>query len=403
MAAKLLMLAGALIPLTPLVGFLYHRINLLWILGGCWGFAAWLASVSPQKSKQVTKTAWRVFGVVCTAWFLASVCLVLIRPWAEPLLQQKVLSMAGDSLFGIFPEWMKLRTSKLFDYLYIWNPWQVIALAGAALSIAGLAHLTSPRWWQALATPSGVAIQLLVFWFQWTPWTGPDMPYDKHPLVSVLQREVGSNGRLAQDDFPWGGGYFDPNTLAPSGVAVARGYDGVLPHGMKSPTGLPWDFPGTTHFLGKIGGRSPDGWLEVWSDGDWRLVKRPEQSVGMVRGKSGDVPLLREQFARPTLNTMEASIPTGAKSLSIFSNWNRGWQWKMGGNVDWQPAGCNPDRSIQVVFDKALEQDEMIYFRFDPAPPLWVFMITGLSGLGVAVVGIFGLPKLAGRPTGLSN
>jgi hypothetical protein len=50
-----------------------------------------------------------------------------------------------------------------------------------------------------------------------------------------------------------------------------------------------------------------------------------------------------------------------------------------------------------VVFDKALEEDTTIYFRFDPAPPPWVSVITGLSVLGVAVIGIFGRPRLAGQ------
>jgi hypothetical protein len=396
-AAKLLMLAGALIPLTPLVGFLYHRINLLWIFGGCWGAAIWLSTVAESSIRRITSMLWVALAVICAAWIAASVALVLLRPWAEPLLQERVLSMAGDSLFGMFPDWMKMRTSKLFDYLCIWNPWQMVALAGAGLSIWGLTRLSSGRWLESLATPAGVSLQLLLFWFQWTPWSAPEMPYEKHPLVAVLQREVGSSGLLAQESTPWGVGYFNANMLVPAGVAVTLGYDAIKPHGMTSPTGLPWDFPGATHFLGRIRDRAPVGWTEVWSDGNWWLLERPEQSVGMVRGKSCDVPLLREQFARPTLNTMEASIPSGSTSLTVFSNWNRGWQWRMGANDDWEPAGCTPARSIQVVFDKALEEDTTIYFRFDPAPPPWVSVITGLSVLGVAVIGIFGRPRLAGQ------
>ena len=297
--------------------------------------------------------------------------------------------MAGTSLFGMFPEWMKMRVSGLFDYLYVWNPWHLAALAGAVLSTWGLARLSSPRWWEAMATPLGVALLLVLFWFQWTPWTSPEMPYTKHPLVSVLQEEVGSTGRLAQEDFPWGGGYFDPNMLAPAGVAVARGYDAIQPHGMKSPTGLPWDFPGSTHFLGKICERAPDGWLEVWSDGKWQLLKRPEQSVGSIRLENGDEPLLREQFTRPTLNTMEAEAPAGATELTLFSNWHRGWRWQESGTSAWKPVECSPIRSVQVVFDKPLATDSKIYFHFDPAPPVWVLAVMGLSVLGVAWVGMF--------------
>jgi hypothetical protein len=395
-AAKLLMLAGALIPLTPLVGFLYHRINLLWILGGCWGAAVWLSTATESSNRRITSMLWTALAVICAAWIAASVALVLLRPWAEPVLQEKVLSMAGDSLFGMFPEWMKMRTSKLFDYLCIWNPWQTAALAGAALSIWGLTRLSSRRWLESMATPLGVSLQLLLFWFQWTPWSAPEMPYNKHPLVAVLQREVGGSGLLAQESTPWGVGYFNANMLAPSGVAVTRGYDAIQPHGMKSPTGLPWDFPGATHFLGKIGERWPDGWFEVWSDERWRLLRKPEQSVGVVRLGSGDVPLLREQFMRPTLNTMEAEVPAGATSVTLFSNWHRGWHWKDFRTGDWKPAKCSSIRSVEVEFDEPLPEDSRIYFRFDPAPPPWISAITGLSIIGVAVLGVFGRPRLAG-------
>jgi hypothetical protein len=284
---------------------------------------------------------------------------------------------------------MKMRTASLFHYLCIWNPWQLSALAGAVLSTWGLSRLFSTRPWQAMALPAGVAVQLVLFWFQWTPWTGPDMPYDKHPLVGILQKEVGSTGRLAQENFLWGAGYFDPNMLAPSGVAVTRGYDAIQPLGMKSLSGLPWDFPGTTHFLGKIGDRAPADWIEIWSDGKWQLLENPEQSVGIIRGQSGDMPLMREQFSRRTLNTMEAEVPSGTTSVVLFSNWHRGWYWRGNRQSPWKPAICSSIRSVEVEFEKPLVSDARIYFRFDPSPPTWVSVITGLSILGVAGVGVF--------------
>ena len=56
-----------------------------------------------------------------------------------------------------------------------------------------------------------------------------------------------------------------------------------------------------------------------------------------------------------------------------------------------------------VLFDKPLPEDSRIYFRFDPAPPPWVSVITGLSFIGVAVIGIFGRPRLAGQTDRLSK
>jgi len=388
-AAKLLMLAGALIPLTPLVGLLYHRMNLLWILGGCWGASVWLSSAPEETIRRFARFVGIGLSLFCAAWLVASVALVVLRPWAEPLLQAKVISAAAASLSGNFPDWMKARAAGLFDYLCIWNAWQLMFLAGAALSAWGLTRIFSTRWWEAIVLPLGVVIQLIVFWFQWTPWSNPELPYGTHPLVGVLQEEVGSTGRLAQEDFPWGGGYFDPNMLAPSGVAVTRGYDAIQPDGMRSPTGLPWDFPGSTHFLGRIGERSPEGWAEVWSDGKWHLLSKPEAAVGMIRLKSGDLPLLREQFGRPTLNTMEAEVPVGTTALTLFSNWHRGWQWREGREGAWKPVDCSPIRGVEVVFDKPLSVDSRVYFRFDPAPPTWVSFITITSILIVAGVGLF--------------
>jgi hypothetical protein len=44
--AKVLIITGLVIPLTPLVGPLYHRVNLLWILGGSWAAAEGLYIIS---------------------------------------------------------------------------------------------------------------------------------------------------------------------------------------------------------------------------------------------------------------------------------------------------------------------------------------------------------------------
>jgi hypothetical protein len=119
----------------------------------------------------------------------------------------------------------------------------------------------------------------------------------------------------------------------------------------------------------------------------------------MIRGPSGELPLPRENFARPTLNTMEADVPAGTTKLTLFSNWDRGWYWRGEASADWKQAGCSADRCVEVVFDQPMPVGSRIYFRFSPAPPLWASVVTGLSLLGIAGIAglaVFGRRRLVG-------
>jgi hypothetical protein len=330
----------------------------------------------------------RFLGFFIILWLVMSLGILSKRANLVEQLQEKVSAMASTSLFGIFADWMDARAAGLVDYIVIWNPWQIAMIVGLLLSIWGLTQLKSSQVRQFTAA-AGVAMQLSVSWWQWTTWSDR-LNIDPEPVLGALLRsELGNTGRLSTEQGPWAENVFTPNTLMPAGVPVANGYDAIQPHGMKSPSGLPWEFPGVTHFLGKIINRAPNGWIEVWNDGEWRLLRRPEQSVGWIRMEHGEKPMLRDRFARPTLNTMEAEVPVGTAGLTLFSNWHRGWRWKEGATGAWKPAECSPIRSVQVVFDKPLVADSTIYFRFDPASPAWVMVVSGLSILGVAWTGMF--------------
>lgn len=393
-SAKLLMLAGVLVPLSPLVGFLYHRFNVLWILGGCWACCAWLSAASPDTLRRSSAWLGGFLALGALIWTLASFGIVLWRESLDAALQAKVLAASSSSAFGIFQDWMRSRAAGLLDYLCIWNPWQLMMLGGAAISTWGLSRLQPARGVWQFAAAAGVALQLNVFWWQWTTWSKPELVYEQPELASFLKQEVGTNGRLAVKPAPWAEAMFPPNMLMPSGVAITGGYDAIQPFGMKSPSGKSWDFPGATHFLGKVEDEGPKDWFEVWNDGTWHVLRNPVQSVGLITTSVEARPLQREMFARPTLNTMTASVPAGAKKLTLYSNWHRGWRWRDPGNGEWKPVDKSDIRSVEVTFDEPLSSDSVIQFRYLASAPKWAMVITMLSMLGIVVVAFSGGRRL---------
>lgn len=388
--AKLLMLAGVLVPLSPLVGYLYHRFNVLWIFGGCWAACAWLAAASPETLRRASK--WMAWSLVTASfvWFLASLGILRWHERIESALQAKVAAASSASAFGIFREWMLSRASALLDYLCIWNPWQLSMLAGTAISIWGLRFANSAKGVARFAAAAGVALQLGVFWWQWTTWSKPESIYERPALASFLKQEVGQTGRLAMEPAPWAEGMFPPNMLMPSGVAITGGYDAIQPLGLKSPTGKSWDFPGATHFLGRIGSDGPADWDQIWSDGRWHVLRNPMPSAGRVSSDAGEVALGRERFARPTPNTMRVVAPAGATRLMLYSNWHHGWRWRDPFDGLWKPAEQSEMRSVQVTFGRSLLSDTRIEFRFFPSSSAWTRALTLASLLGVAVVAVYG-------------
>lgn len=383
LAAKAMMVCGVVIPLTPLVGYLYHRFNVVWIVGGCWAAGAWLAATDDARIRQ-WQLRWRGPLVAFVGvWMLVSLCLVVGRGWLEPWLQSKVLSFSSTGAFGHFTGWMQDRAARLIGYLCIWNPWQLVGLAGLLLSFWGLAWIrkSSPA---ALVAALGVALQLSVFWWQWTTWSQPRLPYGQTPLEQLLKHEVGTTGRLAMDPPSRGEIWLPPNTLMPAGVAITGGYDAMHPNGMRSPTGFAWDFPGTTHFLGKISGPIPKGWELVWQDGRRGLWRNPSPVGGRVYGDDLFSPALLplENLTRPTANTLRVRLPAGASGAELFSNWRRGWFWRPQGETAWQPAELGENRTIKLYLPKPLGNEAAIELRYDPSPPSWAVVISAIS-LGV--------------------
>ena len=393
-AAKLMMVVGVIVPLTPLVGLLYVRFNIVWILGGCWAAVAWLNQASDVELTKLGRVLLVFVAVLAALWLAGSVVLWWARPMIEPLLQAKVVSMEQGSAYGLFTAWMIGRGDRLLDFLCIWHPLQVVALAGLVISIVGLPWIKLPKLY-CYAAAIGVVLQLSVFWWQMTTWSEPRLPYGASSLERVLQERGASLGRLAMKPRSWAEYMAPPNTLMPAGIPITAGYDSIHPFGMRSPSGVEWEFPGTTHFLGRSDEPAPADWTVVWEEGNWRLWENPAPSMGAVflHGGEGSVNLAPRDVQRPTHNTMRVAIPEGATGLSIFSNWHRGWEWRMEAKDEWKKVGLGENRTMQVYLASPASAKGAVDLRYNPMPPLWVLGVSLLSLVAVALVGVLGTKR----------
>jgi len=393
-AAKLLIGAGLIIPLTPLVGVLYQRVSLLWILGGCWAAGVWISTATDVELKKLRWWGWRIVGIVLGLWIAVSLGLVAFREPLRDALLDRISAAAAGSQFGIFTGWMQQRAVGLLDYLCIWNPWQLLGLSGLLLSLWGISNCKACESRCGALLTIGVALQLSVFWSQWTTWSTPRDVYADSELARLIQKEVGNNGRLAQGEGTPATIPFPRNTLMPLGVAITDGYDSIHPDGMRSPTGKSWDFPGATHFLGSADEEQPAGWQELWSDGRWVLLRKPVPTVGMVTLESGlPLPLHLDDFKRGSMNKMEAFVPAGAVKLELFSNWHRGWRWRDDLEGRWNETIAGPTKGVEVFFNQPTSEAKVVYFQFDPTPPDWVLVVTGLSAMAVLALALSGASR----------
>lgn len=371
--ARILAWGGLGIPLTPLVGPLYHRVQLLWILGGCWAAAAWLQSLTPEEIRVLRRRLWSALTLFASLWLVVSLGVLAIQPWLKTMVQSRVLAAADKSQFGIFRDWMDQRVSVFFSEWPLWSSGQLLFLVGFAISIWGLTSVFQTTRFRWLILALGVALQTHCLWWQWTSWTSlREEIYQKSSWVGILQKEVGKNGRLAQETGSYGVVPFGPNTLQPSGVAVAGGYESIHPNGIDSPTGKAWDFPGVTHYFGSAGRQGPEGWSLVRSKDGWGLWENPSPSWGIIKLEHGDqVNLGRNLFKQISFNTNHIFLPPGTKRLEVFLNWHPGWKWGTAEGQAWSDTSRGGAGGILVNLERAAPQSTKIVLRFDPSPPNW--------------------------------
>lgn len=273
--ARLLVIFALAIPLTPLVGPLYHRVLLLFALGGAWAFADFLSNATA--ASRITFSRWVGVGAgaIVSGWMIASIVLI----WIAPTLKMKVAAFVtprlAQSQFGMFDRWFLDRAESFVDSLFIWNPAQlplvILALGGILLIYLGSKRRLPDLYWQGpFALVLGMELFLLAA--RWiTVVDFEKFPaYASTPEIEEVRRIVG-NGRVYTGV---GGRSIADVPLAPNiptvfGISHLDVYESIRPAGLWANTGFATDRDtlrriGVTHILKPTGASAPFGCRVVY-------------------------------------------------------------------------------------------------------------------------------------------
>jgi hypothetical protein len=382
-------IAGLLLPLTPLVRVLYQRLFLLFILGGILAFTHFMQTATRETRLRFCRFSAVVAAASTAIWLLASVILST-QPGFLSAVRGKIIASGGGSSFGHFSEWIAQRADRFTGDLFIWSPQQAIPLLLLFTALAGLrltASTASPhRKIGSLIVAAAVVLEVSLFSSRWIVWTDPTTYplFSSTPESEALKEHVGSSGRVTTLMHPTSHMAmtpFVPNTLAAYGVATIGGYDSIIPDGMLQPGSTETDANrlgriGVTHLVTFTGNPDvPDNWKLTWRSPSMELFSNPytQPRYGgfnsdsdmneFVSGGSPQITTLRETTQRENSRSIE--VPAGVSCIRVAENHAKGWEYRCERDSEWMEVIRARDSSMLMHLNQSAE-NTTVHMRFRP-------------------------------------
>jgi hypothetical protein len=416
--ARLLIVMGLLLPLTPLVRVLYQRLFLLFIIGGIYAFVHFMQNASDKERMRWFKVLAWIGSIGVAAWTVASLFLMKQGTLITSL-QQRIVNEGTGSSFGYFRKWLEMRASNFTDDLFIWSPQQSWPLILLALGIVGLG-LTASQEIRRRSLGSWIAVfavigEVSLFASRWVVWADPKKEplFPKTAETRALREHVGKNSRVSCLNHPTAHMSvtpFLPNTLAAYDIATITGYDSIVPDGMI----LPNETPGDAAKLGKFGvthlitwSDNPDvpvEWDKVWSGPMMDLYANPlavpryagftsfENLQKFLHNERNECVTIEELSGRE--NSRKLRVPSGVTNMRIAENHAHGWEYRaVGIHTEWQHAMRASDGSIIMEFPKTTAET-IVEMRYAPPMRSLGWSTTGISALlGIAFLSWLGMSR----------
>ncbi len=402
LAARLLIAAGLLIPLTPLVAPLYQRIFLLAVLGTVWAAAETFAALDRQAAGTVAKWSGRLLIAGAGIWTVLSLALVA---GGGPLRNRIVAFMAekgSASQFGAtFPDWVSDRATKFLEMFPIWSPGSAVPLLLAIAGVAALSSFAGGRFGKpalALCAIILVTAELTLFASRWVtfsqPSDGPDL-FERPPAVDIAL-VAGPDARLLISHRDPASTPFAPNTLNTFGIATAQGYDSVhdrVIDGIMNATPSSNDlgrFGITAALLDESEQPPRDKWREAGrANGLILWMARFAAPRYSTEGTSAQPEVLKSTASRRVL-----AAPAGATAIRVAENWHGDWRWRTG-DQPWRRTEPDSDGSIRIAPLTAASWN--VEMRFIPALQRWPGWVS--AGCWIAMAGLAAGLRFASRPS----
>jgi len=339
--ARLCIVTGLLIPLTPLVGPLYHRVLLLFVFGGAWACADFLSNRPGSFQHAFARRGLIVAASASLSWLLASLLLFPARHALTARVRAYVNARLARSQFGTFEQWFDNRAVAFVNSLFIWNKQHLtlvlpITAGLAVLYVATRRGRTSPRTHALLAVI--IAVELAVMANRWITAVDPSR-FPPYPAIAGMPElmQAAANGRVAHVDGATSIAHlpFAPNIPSVYGVAHLKTYESIWPLGLWSDKGYGMDPDtlvslGVTHMLAVAPLPVGDDWTLVRQDGSMSLYRPVRESVPVYSvqllesgGRSvwrGITPALK------TPNTLSFMLEPGTTAIRVIAKPSPHWQ-----------------------------------------------------------------------------
>lgn len=407
--AKWLILIGLIIPLTPLVGPLYHRVQLLFLLGGAWMAAEMIASIAADPLRKSTR--WISIAVIAIGVTLLGVALMPqnIRNSLENKVVAKCLTASSRSAFGSDQAWIESRAREWTQRFSITHPHSAWIYSLLALGTVGLvlssrrnaanSDLQGSQTHDISRTAGNIMIltattlELFTLFQTWTTFSNPKDFYPSHPAIEQVRNAVGQSRVLrSAEDLAFAEIFATPNILAAYSIPSVDAYESIqcqsTRHFLKNTA------PETALSLAGVGltvypASHPavpgtEQWSMLSESHGYILRKNPFVPAPILAGGIG-APQTPEQIIdalksakviTPTYQSMNSWIfplSSGSQWIRIAQNWHKGWQWRANENESWNPTLCGPDFACWI--QEIPQGAQSIEVRFFPQPA-WTIQAT---------------------------
>jgi len=436
--AKWLIAVGLLIPLTPLVGPLYHRVELLFILGASWITSEMLgclpllkrraathpARTLPRSPEEAAKTrtsnpnppfsrfvTWQNLLVAAVtaigvALLIASFIPTGVRGRLENQAVTKALASSADSQFGAHKDWIASRTrewTRRFSLAHPRTAWVygLLVLGSAGLVLSSRRHPSTSRVGHCLIL-CATSLELATLFQTWITYSEPA---DLRPMTPAIEtvRTLAGPHRVLQSSPVTGFAetFAVPNLLASYLIPSIDAYESIQYHSPM--TDLPRELPETKLTLAGVGisvqpaEKPPQAGTTSWPVAEVTsgfVIRRNPEIPAPIMSGNGLVPeepldilaaLKTSKTIVPELQTMNRTtftIPAGSTWVRIARNWHEGWQWRVRGQ-EWHPFLQGNDSACWV--NPLPAGTDRIECRFFPRPQWLTFtsLGTALAWLGL--------------------
>jgi len=360
-----------------LVGPLYHRVQLLFLLGGAWMAAEMAAHFLKHPPVRLAKTC--AVAVIALGGLLLAGSLLpaKLRGAIEHKVVSQAVAAASDSQFGADTAWIERRAKSWTDRFALHHPKTAWVYGLLVLGSAGLVFTASGRPGRVrlgqFTLVAATTLELGTLFATWTTFSPADDLRPAHPAIERV-RELAGTSRVVQcsDSVAFARVFATPNLLSSYRIPTVDAYESI--HYPSTSFLLRDEEPALLLTLAGAGvavrpldsplAAGTAGWPVADTVSGYEIRKNPDAlapvlagvEVGLPAKADALLPVLRHASApvplAATMNHWQVELPQGTRWLRLAQNWHPGWRWQAT-DGNWHDTRRGPDGCIWVDLPEA--------------------------------------------------